>query len=398
LQPGEFLYGEVENKFYIGKSDYTTEEFDFNGGGGAGSAGATGATGPAGATGVTGATGPAGVTGVTGATGPAGVTGATGLTGQTGPTGLTSASPARVLTVGIDAITIQGCINLATDATEATPYVVQIPPGRYTENLTLKGSVMLRGMCNQEDTITVGIIGYHTLSGTALNSLNNRVSVANILFISDGSLNPVFTVSGTTATRFSVQGCYINDTTTNTAAVAFQIGANAALYLDNSTVDMATNGGGTQFNMSGGSIYLRHVRSEGGTKIINMSAAAYAEITYSRLICAGTSEAVSIYGNGEGGTFPLSGQVGAGFTSFQNTAANGNGINLTASGARMFSYACSFEVLSGDSNYVVTGVSGTSFLQVNNNYGNIPGVLSRNVKIKDTVTLLTYSSALTSTA
>lgn len=306
-------------------------------------------------------------------------------------------SPARVLTVGIDAITIQGCINLATDATSVTPYIVQIPPGRYTENLTLKGSVMIQGMGNQEDTTSVAITGYHTLSGTAANALNNRVSIANILFVSDGSLNPVFAVSGTTATQFNIQGCYIQNTTANTAAVTFQIGVNASLYLDNSTVQMATNGG-TQFNMGGGSIYLRNVRSGGGTKIINMSAAAYAEITYSRLSCTGTSEAISIYGNGALGAFPLSGLVSAGWTSFQNTATNGNGVNLIASGASMLAYSCSFDVLSGVSNYVITGVSGTSFVQLNNNYANIPGILSRNVKIKNTVTLLTYSSALTSTA
>lgn len=309
----------------------------------------------------------------------------------------TSAVPARVLTVGIDANTIQGCINLATDATSVTPYIVQIPPGRYTENLTLKGSVMIQGMGNQEDTTSVAITGYHTLSGTAANALNNRVSIANILFVSDGSLNPVFTVSGTTPTQFNIQGCYIQNTTANAAAVTFQIGVNASLYLDNSTIQMATNGG-SQFNMSGGSIYLRNVRSGGGTKIINMSAAAYAEITYSRLSCAGTSEAISIYGNGALGAFPLSGLVSAGWTSFQNTATNGNGVNLTASGASMLAYSCSFDVLSGASNYVVTGVSGTSFVQLNNNYANIPGILSRNVKIKNTVTLLTYSSALTSTA
>lgn len=303
----------------------------------------------------------------------------------------------RVLVVGIDALTIQGCIDLANNASAANAYIVQIPPGRYTENLTLRGGVMIQGMGNQADTTSVTITGYHTLNGTALNALNNRVSVANIVFASDTSLNPVFSISGTTATQFNVQGCYIQNTNVNTAAHAFQIGPNVSLYVDNCNIQMVS-GGGTQFNMSGGSIYLRNVRTNSGSKIINMSASAYAELTYSTLSCAGTNEAISIYGNGALGPFPLSGLVSAGWTSIQNTASNGSGINLTASGASMLAYSCSFDVLAGASNYVVTGVAGTSFVQLNNNYANIPGVLSRNVKIKNTVTLLTYTGSLSSSA
>jgi hypothetical protein len=304
---------------------------------------------------------------------------------------------ARVLVVGIDAATIQECIDLASNVSAANAYIVQIPPGRYIENLTLRGGVMIQGMGNQADPTSVVITGYHTLNGAALNALSNTVSVANIVFAADTSLNPVFSISGTTATQFNVQGCYIQNTNINTSAHAFQIGTNVSLYLDNCNIQMVA-GSGTQFNMSGGSIYLRNVRSNSGSKIINMSAPAYAELTYSTLSCAGTSEAITVYGNGAAEPFPLSGLVSAGWTSIQNTASNGNGVNLAASGASMLAYSCSFDVLADASNYVVTGVAGTSFVQLNNNYANIPGILSRNIKIKNTVALLTHSSSLSSSA
>lgn len=310
---------------------------------------------------------------------------------------LSSVTPPRVLTVGIDAITIQGCIDLATDATANNGYIIQVPPGRYNENLTLKGSVIIRGMGNQEDTISVTISGYHTLLGTAANTLNNRASIANVLLMSSNSVNPMFTIGGTTATQFKIQGCYLYSTAADASAVVVSIEANGSIYMDNSTIQMV-GGAGTQINMSGGSIWMRTVRSSGGSKIINMSAAAYAEITYCTLSCAGTNEAITVYGNGAFGAFPLSGLINSGWTAFQNTASNGNGINLSASGASMLTYACSFDILSGATNYVVTGAAGSSFGQLSNSYGNIPGILSRNVKIKNTVTVLTYTGSLTSTA
>ena len=56
-----------------------------------------------------------------------------------------------VLTVGVDAPTIQACINLS-------PLVIVIPPGRYVENLVLRPQMHLRGLGD------VLIVGHHTAS------------------------------------------------------------------------------------------------------------------------------------------------------------------------------------------------------------------------------------------
>ena len=87
LVPGEFVYGEEENKFYVCKSDSTIVEW--TGGGGSGSTGATGPQGPAGADGSNGVDGAVGATGATGPQGPAGADGADGAVGVTGATGPT---------------------------------------------------------------------------------------------------------------------------------------------------------------------------------------------------------------------------------------------------------------------------------------------------------------------
>jgi hypothetical protein len=87
LVPGEFVYGETENKFYVCKSDNTIVEW--TGGGGSGATGATGPQGPAGADGSNGVDGAVGATGATGPQGPAGADGSNGVDGAVGATGAT---------------------------------------------------------------------------------------------------------------------------------------------------------------------------------------------------------------------------------------------------------------------------------------------------------------------
>ena len=59
----------------------------------------------------------------------------------------------RVYTVGVDAPTIQACINLSP-----APTILVIPPGRYVENLVLRPEMHLRGLGD------VLIVGHHTAS------------------------------------------------------------------------------------------------------------------------------------------------------------------------------------------------------------------------------------------
>lgn len=306
-----------------------------------------------------------------------------------------TAGPTVIKTVGISAATIQGCIDLCTDASAAKTYIVQIPSGRYTESLTLKGSVMLQAMgANTLDSTTVTITGNHTLTGSNVNPLNNRVTMGNIVFVGTSATVPVFTLTGTTATQVNFSGCYFQNNNVATTAGVLSIGAGATVYLRQCIVDMATplaagTNGGTQFKMVGGNLYLENVSTNGGTAIMNMTTAGYAQVVNSTMMCAGAN-AVSICANG---SFLM------GYSSLENQATTGNGINITGAGAGSIGAFCStFNVLNAASTYVVTGVASTYFLQLNNNYVNLPGLLTRNVKYKNLVTVLTYASAMTSSA
>ena len=87
-----------------------------------------------------------------------------------------------------------------------------------------------------------------------------------------------------------------------------------------------------------------------------------------------------------------------GQASIENQATTGNGINMTGAGATVGMFGCTLNVQSAASTYAVTGVAGSYFFQLNNNYTHVADVVTRNVKFKNTVTLLTYASSLVSTA
>jgi hypothetical protein len=311
----------------------------------------------------------------------------------------TALKPSKVFTVGIDAATIQGCIDLCTNASASNVYAVMIPPGVYTENLTLKGSVVLIGMGNSLDTKTVVIKGTHTFTGSAVQVLDNRFSLGNLLLDANGATTtPHFTLAGTTTAQIDIVGCNIQHTSSSTASVAFSLGSNITLYFIDSwlTLNQNSGTGGTQFSLSSGNLYIMNSVTVGGTRVFEQTGAGYIQTTFSTLSCGGDN-AVRIYGNGSA-AFPSSGLLSMGWSTLQNTGTNGNGINLLAAGASVGAFGCTFDVLAGASNYVVTGVAGTSFSSANNMYTNIPGILSRNVKIKNTVTALAYTSSLSSSA
>lgn len=410
-----------------------------------GDKGDTGATGPIGPQGPQGVQGEKGDTGATGPQGPKGDTGDTGVVSATAPlaydgltktvsvtqasalsdgylssvdwsafngkqanlgTGTTSQylrgdltwqavsgggslASLRVLTVGQDASTIAGCIALCTSPTITNSYIIRIPPGSYTENLTIPGAVHLQGMTNPMDNTSTKITGTHTINGTAVNSLNNRITISNIFFFVNNATTPIFNISGTTDTEVQIQGCYLQNANTATTSQIFNVGTNGRLYLGLSRSLLAGSGtGGCHFNMTGGSLYTySYVQVDGGTKLLDMSIAGYAQLVNTFTTVNG-ADSVRIVANG---------QVFCGYSSFQNDNANGNGVNLLGAGATFAANNCTFNIQNG-TGYVVTGVSGSYYLQLSNNYSHIAGVLTRNVKIKNTVTMLTYASALTPTA
>jgi len=176
----------------------------------------------------------------------------------------------RVKIVGRDASTIQGCIDLITDATASTPAQVLIPPGLYTENLTLKTSVSMAAVgTNNGLNSIVQITGNHTLTGGAT-AADNTIQFSGIRFLGSGNTTPGFTFSATGAVGVSVnfETCTVGNGGTSTAAVGMQINADVVVKLNDvkSLMYSVVGQGGTHFDINGGSVYGTNLSTEFGTQ------------------------------------------------------------------------------------------------------------------------------------
>jgi hypothetical protein len=245
-------------------------------------------------------------------------------------------------------------------------------------------------MANPLENTSTRITGQHVISGTNANALNNRVTISNLLLVSTHATTPLLSISGTTATQVDIQGCYLQNTNAATTAQIFNVGANATLYVGNCRTAMGASGtGGTHVTMAGGNFYTySYYTADAGTRFIEMSTAGYAQLLNTIVTVNGTDLMRVV----------ASGFVGAAYCTFTNEAAIGNGCNLLGSAATLAAFGCTFNIQNNAASYVVTGVAGSAYIQASNNYANVAGVISRNVKIKNTVSLLAYTAALTPSA
>lgn len=300
-----------------------------------------------------------------------------------------SQRPAKVYTVGIDANTIAGCIALCSSPTAENNYIIEIPPGSYTENLTIPGNVHLKGLANPSDSLSVKITGQHTIAGASTNSLNNRVAIANILFTSSHATTPTFTISGIADTEIQMSGCFIQNTATASTSKNISLGLYGRMYANNVKSRMAGSGtGGTHFTIAtGAALYTQYgLDVDGGTCAIDMTGQGYAQLLYTVLACQGTS-AIKIATNG---------LIVMQSSSITNNAAVGNGVNMTGAGASFFATHSVFNILNNAATYAVTGVVGSFYGYFANSYSNVTGLVVRNTKINATVTQLRYSNSLSS--
>lgn len=304
------------------------------------------------------------------------------------------AKAAKVLTVGVDANTIAGCIALCTSPTATNNYIIEIPSGTYTEDLTIPGNVHLKGLANPNDSLTVKIVGQHTITGASNNALNNRVSLANILFVSTHATTPLLTISGTLSeTEVQVTGCFVQNVNTASTAKLFSIGTYGKLYINNTRTRMAgSSQGGTHFTISGtpgiaGSLYTQYgLDTDGGTCVLDMTVVSYAQAQYAQLQCSGPS-AVKIVAN----AMFIMNQA-----SLTNGAANGHGVNILGANGSFFASHSVFNIQDNAASYVVNGVAGAYFGYYANNYSHIAGVAVRNTKIGPSVAHLRYAGSITS--
>lgn len=166
-----------------------------------------------------------------------------------------------VKVVGRDALTIQGCINLCTDAASDKNYTILIPPKNYAEPLTLRSSVSLVGLTTAGSSQGVQIAGNHNWTGTGSTTQpnDNRVGLANICFVSGGLT--AATISCPNAiyhSQLSISGCVFSGPK-NDGISTILAGDNVSCYLDNCKIQNGGTSAGAASNglsITNGPTYL----------------------------------------------------------------------------------------------------------------------------------------------
>jgi hypothetical protein len=295
----------------------------------------------------------------------------------------------RVKIVGKDASTIQGCIDLITDATATNPAQVLIPAGVYVEDLTLKTSVSLSAIgTNNGLNSVVEVTGTHTLTGGAT-AANNSLQLSGIRFNGSNNSIPTFTFSATGAVGVSVnfETCTIGNDSTSTSSVGMLINADVIVKLNDvkSLMYSVVGQGGTHFDVNGGSLYGTNLSTEFGTRAFLLRGTGtlkpYVEIKSCDIRANGT-DVVSITS-----TTAL---MTAGWCSFSSAATTVNAFNISGAGSIVGVFNSSFSMPAGASNYLVTGVAGSYYFSANNSFSST-AVIPYETKVDALVAQFTYA-------
>jgi hypothetical protein len=298
-------------------------------------------------------------------------------------------SLSRTKIVGVDAATIQGCINLITDASATNQAQVLVPPGVYAENLTLKPCVsVIASGSNNGQTSTVRITGNATFTGGAT-AADNTLQLVGLSLNTTHATTPALTVaaSGGVTVLLHVKDCMLTSSNAASTAVCAAVGTNCSLRLYNSRTQGNTTAGqgGTHIDVDGGTFYGENWVCEYGTRALllrgtNGALKPYAELKWSNLLVSGAN-VIEITS--------ATALLTMGWTSIGNLAATGNGVTVAA-GSVVGASQCVFAVQAGASNYVVTGSAGSYYYSLGNSYSNATGA-PYETKIGASVTQFQYA-------
>jgi hypothetical protein len=191
------------------------------------------------------------------------LTAGTGMTVTNGSGAITLTAKGlgtQVKTVGIDAATIQACIDLCTDADSEHPYTILIPPiaNSYGENLTLKGSVSLLGLTTSLNADAVQITGAHTFAPASAQANTNRINFQNLTFISGGTGSNTITCASSTkyCSKLTFSGCIFSGDKADTYS-HIKTDDNISVYVDNCRFESSAGGSASAgITQGNGPLYL----------------------------------------------------------------------------------------------------------------------------------------------
>ena len=297
-------------------------------------------------------------------------------------------------------------LQAAVDAAAANDTIMVGPKETSWGDVTFPGDKTLNvvGMGAPRNTvIEIGkVVFAPQKTGNSGNINLNEVYLHN-LFINGSFAGSQGVRFGTNAAtdakaRLRLIGCFVYNTASTGDCVVSQNGnadggsGTPSLYLDGSIVQCAAG------NVA--SVLVLHKKNytyiasnssiEGGLYALQVLAGTVevmnSTLAVSTALASGAREAVRC----EGGVTTM------GYTTVKNSTANGSGANLTTAGASLGAGVCTFAVATG-TGYAINGVAGTyfaySYLTLSNT-----AVAAYNVKIKNSITALAVTTALTSAA
>ena len=305
------------------------------------------------------------------------------LAWDTPPTPGQTAIP-RVVTVGIDAPTVQACIDMCVNPSAANPWCVRIPPGSGAgigvQNLTLRGCVALDGM-----GLSV-ISGEHEFQRSAI-AANNKFECSNLQF-DNAQFRFTGTSDVTTAVKFT--HCSVSNSG-GPMRVIFVVPNAASVYMDYCTLSILPPIGGTMFELLGGpfsvgcGVYLTACRSSDSTLFMKL------QVPDSRAVLDGcivscTDAIAQVQPDCE---------LTASNCTLQ-TSVVGTCVTVMGATAKFKTFNCTLDapdvpgafVVNGTGTFVTTGTEAGSVLSNTNN------TYPRNTKLGDQVRLQLMATAL----
>jgi len=155
--------------------------------------------------------------------------------------------PEQIKTVaatGADYSTIQAAINSITDASASKPYILEIAPGVYTENLTLKNYVHFKGIGTGTEVVIFGT------SGTLVTTPSTSFRAENILFQMTPTASGAIMIDSSAGGNNQYISCaFVMQSATNgITGTVFQEGSDNLFTLQNSAIIYQMSGSAAGVN------------------------------------------------------------------------------------------------------------------------------------------------------
>lgn len=229
--------------------------------------------------------------------------------------------------------------------------------------------------------VKIGSVSIEPTTGTS--ATQNEVHIEN-LFIVGNNTSPAVTVGGSAPCRLKIEGCYVYNISSaggDTVTVS-STATGTAVYLENCVINATSPTAGAAVKAASSYVVVRNCDIFGSKNALHLAGDTVVEVGITKITTANTDSAILVD----------AGSLSANNIYVENGTTNGSGLKLSSA----YSFAAIdnsiFNVAAG-TGYVVWG--GGIFAPGSNSYSNITGVLTRNVKIQNTITTIPISTSLT---